>query len=110
VPEPRLKWRMPSTWTIVQSDRPSIAIKLEQDGNTIVGTACRYLPESEAGTVHGSIDGDQVSFTVYWPDKAIGEYLGTVNQLGIVTGTEVSSSDGALTGTWQGEPALAPWE
>jgi len=106
-----MKWRLPDCWTVKHSDGQQVRIDVVQDGNTLVGTAhggSGDPPAEMTGTMSGSVHGDTLTMTVYWPNSAIVEYHGTVTGDGRVEGT-IDRSDGA-SADWFGEPALWPWE
>jgi hypothetical protein len=106
-----MKWRLPDCWTVKHSDGQQARIDVVQDGNTLVGTAYGGSGDPSAertGTMSGSVHGDTLTMTIYWPDNAIVEYHGMVSGDGRVEGT-LNRSDGA-SADWFGEQALAAWE
>ena len=113
MPEDKMKWRLPDNWTVIQSDGRRVTIDVSQDGNTLVGTAYGGSGDPSAertGTMSGSVVGDTISLTIYWPDKTIVEFNGTVSGDGSTEGTTFSQPDSAPSGGWHAEPALSPWE
>ena len=113
MPDDRMKWRLPEHWTVIHADGRQVRIKVSQDGNTLVGTAHEGRGEGSAemtGALSGSVEGDTVSLTIYWPDKAIAELNGLVKGDGSVRGTTVGQLDGNRSGNWHSEPALTPWD
>lgn len=113
MPDDHMKWRLPERWTVIQSDDCQISIEVSQDGNTLVGTA-RDGPDNRSpkmiGTISGSVVGDAISFVIYWPDKSIAEFSGTVSGDGRANGTTVGRSDDVPVQEWHAEPALSAWE
>ncbi len=108
-----MKWRLPDCWTVVHSNGWRIAFDVAQDGNTLVGTTHGRPGGQSAemtGTMSGSVDGDTIAMTVYWPDASIAEYSGTVDGDGKAQGTTVDRSDRASVADWFGEPKLCAWE
>ena len=113
MPEVQMKWRLPDNWTVIQSDGRRVRIDVSQDGNTLVGTAHDGLGNHAVemtGTLSGSLVGDTVNLTIYWPDRTIAEFNGMVSGKGRIEGTTFSQPDGATSGGWHAEPALSPWE
>ena len=111
--EDQMKWRLPDNWTVIFSDGRQVRIEVSQDGNTLVGTAHSGPGNGSAemtGALSGSVVGDTVNLTIWWPDKTIAEFNGTVSGDGSIEGTAVSQPDGASSGHWHAEPALSPWE
>lgn len=113
MPGPETKWRVPGQWTVVQSNGSRIRLEVTQDGNTVIGSAYRSPDPGSApmtGTVNGSIDGDEFFITIYWPDKSICKYLGTVGDGGRVEGSNVDQANPAAVASWYGEETLSHWE
>ena len=113
MPEDQMKWRLPDNWTVIQSDGRRVRIEVSQDGNTLVGTA-HSGPGNRSvemtGALSGSVVGDTINLTIYWPDRTIAEFNGTVSGDGTIEGMSFSQPDGASSGGWHAEPALSPWE
>jgi len=106
-----MKWRLPDRWTVTHSDGQQARIDVVQDGNTLVGTAHGSSGDPSAertGIMSGSVHGDTLTMTIYWPNGAIVEYHGTVTGDGRVEGT-IDRPDGA-SADWFGEQALWSWE
>ena len=111
--ELEIKWRVPNPWSVVHSVGPAVRLDAVQDGNTIVGTARRDSEndlDKMTGTWSGSVDGDDLSMTIYWPDGSTKEYLGTVDVRGRVQGTTFDPMAPDLVTNWHGDPALSRWE
>ncbi len=109
----QMKWRFPDSWSVTQSNGENVRVELSQDGNTLTGTAhgsSRDRPAETTGIMTGSIEGDSINFTVYWPDETVAEYSGTVDGAGKAEGTTVDRSDDVPPTNWFGEPALLAWE
>lgn len=47
------------------------------------------------GALSGSVMGDTINLTIYWPDKTIAEFNGTLSGDGRIEGTTFSHPDGA---------------
>ena len=108
-----LRWRVPAEWSVVNSDGEQTRLKVAQDGNTLLGSAHRQ-PASDAdtspGMVNGSVDGDQLYLVIYWPDKLVENYLGTIGDGGKVEGTKLDRANPAVLANWNGDPALTAME
>ena len=112
MPNDRMKWRLPEHLTVIHADGRQVRIEVSQDGNTLVGTAHEGRGADLAemtGALSGSVEGDTISLTIYWPDKSTAELNGLVNGDGSVGGTTVGQPDGDRSGNWHSEPALTPW-
>ena len=112
MPSAEIKWRVPIDWTVVQSDGWRMRFDGLQDGNSLIGKAHGTRGRDSAamtGILNGSIDGDELYMTIYWPDGSIGKYLGAVNGQGHVQGTSIDQRNPTSVVQWSGEPALTEW-
>lgn len=108
MPDDQVKWRLPETLTLTRSDGCQIMISIAQDGNTLVGTAYASAESDTTeitGAVSGSVQGDAISLTIYWPDKSVADLNGTVGSDGLASGTTASHPDEAPFGNWSAAPA-----
>ncbi len=113
MPDDQMKWRLPDDLTLTRSDGCQIMVKVSQDGNTLVGTAHANAGGAGAeitGAMSGSVHGDSISLTMYWPDKSVADFNGTVGSDGLASGTTASRPDEALPAKWFAEPAAWAWE
>jgi hypothetical protein len=90
---PGCHWVVAGTWNVTQVNNYHPVFVIQQDGNTLSGTATLTAAEASmggySGTLgqgQGSISGDQFSFSVTWPPKKSnvksdpGVYSGTITQ------------------------------
>ena len=113
MPEDKMKWRLPDNWTVIQSDGRRVRIEVSQDGNTLVGTAYGGQGDRSVemtGALRGSVVGDTINLTIYWPDRIIAEFNGKVSGDGRIEGSTFHQSVGVSSGGWHAEPALSPWK
>jgi len=113
MPDDQMKWRLPEALTLTRSDGCQILVKVSQDGNTLVGTAHANSEGGAAeitGAMSGSVEGDSISLTIYWPDNSVADFNGTVSSDGLASGTTASRSDEALPANWSAAPAAWAWE
>jgi len=113
MPDDQMKWRLPETLTLTRSDGCQILINITQDGNTLVGTAHASAEGGATeitGAMSGSVQGDAISLTVYWPDKSVADFNGTVGSSGLASGTTALRPNEALPGDWSAAPAAWAWE
>ena len=99
MPDQDVKWRLPEQWTIIRADGGRVTFDLNQDGDTIAGTARADAADPDVtGIMSGSTTGDRIEMTIYWPDAKIAEYEGSV------------APDGKVRGTLAGEGVAGPTE
>ena len=113
MPENQLKWRVPDVWTVIQANGEHVRIEVSQDGNTLTGTVHGNPgnPAAElTGIMSGSVEGDTINLTIYWPDETIAEFHGAVSTNGRVEGTTTTQDDTASSAEWYAEPALLAWK
>lgn len=73
------QWRVPASFTIIQTNGPHVTFELNQNGSTLSGRA-HY--GSVSGRVEGSIVGTAFSARALWTDsglKSVGNYAGQIS-------------------------------
>ena len=113
MPENRMKWRLPEVWTVIQANGSQILIQVTQDGNTLAGTTNTGQSDcatKKTGFMSGSIDGNTINLSIYWPDESVAELHGSVSASGKAQGTISIRQNGHSSVHWHAEPDLSAWE
>lgn len=94
-------WDVGSEWTFQQDGPLIVSVKLRQDGVAVSGTATftgttkkeeggLFGSFGEKGLIHGTVDGtvqgDQFDVKIYWSNKTVGIYEGTIRPSGRIEG------------------------
>lgn len=87
-----LQWNIAGSWQLAQANGPAPRLELQQDGDQVRGRAV-YLQTAErgadydnAGSVDGTVVGDELHLTIYWEQASVGVYNGKIAPDGAVQG------------------------
>ena len=86
------------TWTLKQSNGPTVRVSMAQTGANIVGTAA--FGGSNGVIVNGRITGRNLVFNVNWSPRSFGEYNGQINGQGRMTGFTFDRRAPGSQATW----------
>jgi hypothetical protein len=90
-------------WTAHEGHQVTLLFTIFQNGGNLTGSAKSLGPpaEDESQSIAGKVTNDAILLTVHWQSGAVGEYSGTFNLGGRITGITVD------THTWENVLAWA---
>jgi hypothetical protein len=92
------QWNVGGTWTEMQSNGIDGTFTFEQSGTHLTGNA---VQSPGSGTITGTLDREDIKFTVAWSYGKRGKYIGKIKANGSMNGTtsdEDSSARWSATG------------
>lgn len=96
-------------WTLHQSNMDAaVTFNIDQNGGSLTGSASA---PGMAGTGKGRVQGNGFIYTVDWnpageKNGPLGEYSGTFNLDGRITGVAVDLNDASTSAFWSSDPVF----
>ncbi len=101
-------WDTSGGWWMDQRGQAyHIGINIEQKGRVLAGRAVSLEGNADAaGTIDGTIDGDSISFQIFWPDHLTGVYTGKILPSGRIDGETYDKNNSRNRQPWHSEGVM----
>src|SRR5690349_6392918 len=86
-------------WNLRQSNGFVVDLHMQQTGTAIQGVASQSGGQV-SGTGEGSVHGNQFLLSIQWSNGSIGEYNGSFNSIGRLTGVTFDVNHPQSQATW----------
>ena len=93
------EFNVKGAWEARQSSGHVVSFQIQQSGTEIQGIGS-HSGGKVTGTGEGSVHGNHFVFTVDWSNGSIGEYNGTFNSIGRITGVTFDVNHPQHQATW----------
>jgi len=87
-------------WDAHQSNGFVVNFNIQRQTGTVLEGVATHSGGSVSGTVESSVDGNQFLVSVHWSNGTIGEYNGTFNSIGRITGMTFDVNHPKNQATW----------